>query len=155
MFTQWSEAVKSVIPPQYHPYIPLAGLTAAMLARLRTLAPQMSMVGLSATVRDPDELRRWLAAISERFFLLQGRHSPRREIESRNLARKASLKIRLPMPKIGRNGIFTLHYQADLQQRSLLQRCPLQPRPGSAVSSCRGVEKRRKGRMRWGRTYLL
>ena len=30
------------------------------LARLRTLAPEMSMVGLSATVRDPDELRRWL-----------------------------------------------------------------------------------------------
>ena len=30
------------------------------LARLRKLAPDMSMVGLSATVRDPDELRRWL-----------------------------------------------------------------------------------------------
>ena len=30
------------------------------LARLRSLAPDMSMVGLSATVRDPDELRRWL-----------------------------------------------------------------------------------------------
>ena len=30
------------------------------LARLRTIAPQLSMVGLSATVRDPDELRRWL-----------------------------------------------------------------------------------------------
>jgi ATP-dependent Lhr-like helicase len=30
------------------------------LARLRSLAPHLSMVGLSATVRDPDELRRWL-----------------------------------------------------------------------------------------------
>jgi ATP-dependent Lhr-like helicase len=30
------------------------------LARLRSLAPGMSMVGLSATVRDPAELRRWL-----------------------------------------------------------------------------------------------
>jgi len=30
------------------------------LARLRTLAPAMTTVGLSATVRDPDELRRWL-----------------------------------------------------------------------------------------------
>jgi ATP-dependent helicase Lhr and Lhr-like helicase len=32
------------------------------LARLRTLAPQMRALGLSATVRDPDELRRWLVA---------------------------------------------------------------------------------------------
>ena len=35
-------------------------LLALGLARLRSLAPQMSAVGLSATVRDPDELRRWL-----------------------------------------------------------------------------------------------
>jgi ATP-dependent helicase Lhr and Lhr-like helicase len=32
------------------------------LARLRRLAPQMKATGLSATVRDPDELRRWLVA---------------------------------------------------------------------------------------------
>ncbi|MGH6817374.1 MAG: ligase-associated DNA damage response DEXH box helicase [Methylovirgula sp.] len=32
------------------------------LARLRTLAPRMKATGLSATVRDPDELRRWLVA---------------------------------------------------------------------------------------------
>jgi ATP-dependent Lhr-like helicase len=30
------------------------------LARLRTLAPAMTSIGLSATVRDPGELRRWL-----------------------------------------------------------------------------------------------
>jgi ATP-dependent Lhr-like helicase len=30
------------------------------LARLRNLAPAMTAIGLSATVRDPDELRRWL-----------------------------------------------------------------------------------------------
>jgi ATP-dependent Lhr-like helicase len=30
------------------------------LARLRALAPDMTAIGLSATVRDPDELRRWL-----------------------------------------------------------------------------------------------
>jgi ATP-dependent Lhr-like helicase len=30
------------------------------LARLRTIAPEMKATGLSATVRDPDELRRWL-----------------------------------------------------------------------------------------------
>ena len=32
------------------------------LARLRTIAPQMRTTGLSATVRDPDELRRWLVS---------------------------------------------------------------------------------------------
>ena len=35
------------------------------LARLRTLAPQMTAIGLSATVREPDELRRWLVAQRE------------------------------------------------------------------------------------------
>ncbi len=35
-------------------------LLALDFARLRNLAPAMSAVGLSATVRDPDELRRWL-----------------------------------------------------------------------------------------------
>ena len=35
------------------------------LARLRTLAPEMTAIGLSATVREPDELRRWLVAQRE------------------------------------------------------------------------------------------
>jgi ATP-dependent Lhr-like helicase len=35
-------------------------LLALDLARLRAIAPQMRATGLSATVRDPDELRRWL-----------------------------------------------------------------------------------------------
>jgi ATP-dependent helicase Lhr and Lhr-like helicase len=35
-------------------------LLALGLARVRTLAPRMRALGLSATVRDPDELRRWL-----------------------------------------------------------------------------------------------
>jgi ATP-dependent Lhr-like helicase len=34
------------------------------LARLRDIAPQMRATGLSATVRDPDELRRWLVSQS-------------------------------------------------------------------------------------------
>ena len=34
------------------------------LARLRAIAPQMRATGLSATVRDPDELRRWLVSQS-------------------------------------------------------------------------------------------
>ncbi len=34
------------------------------LARLRNIAPQMRATGLSATVRDPDELRRWLVSQS-------------------------------------------------------------------------------------------
>jgi ATP-dependent helicase Lhr and Lhr-like helicase len=37
-------------------------LLALGLARLRALAPGLQAVGLSATVRDPDELRRWLVA---------------------------------------------------------------------------------------------
>ena len=37
-------------------------LLALGLARLRKISPDVSMVGLSATVRDPDELRRWLVA---------------------------------------------------------------------------------------------
>ncbi len=37
-------------------------LLALDLARLRTLAPAMRTTGLSATVRDPAELRRWLVA---------------------------------------------------------------------------------------------
>ena len=36
MFAQWADAVKTVIPAQYHPLIPVAALTATMLARLRT-----------------------------------------------------------------------------------------------------------------------
>ena len=36
-------------------------LLALDLARLRKHAPQMTIIGLSATVRDADELRRWLA----------------------------------------------------------------------------------------------
>jgi len=36
-------------------------LLALDYAHLRALAPQMRAVGLSATVRDPDELRRWLS----------------------------------------------------------------------------------------------
>jgi hypothetical protein len=37
MFAQWADAVKSVIPAQYHPIIPLLALSATMAARLRTL----------------------------------------------------------------------------------------------------------------------
>ena len=35
------------------------------------------------------------------------------------------------------------------------RRCPLRPRPVSAVSRRRGMEKRRQGRMGYGRTYVL
>ncbi|MGB2730628.1 MAG: ligase-associated DNA damage response DEXH box helicase [Methylovirgula sp.] len=40
------------------------------LARLRTLAPRMKVSGLSATVRDPDELRRWLVACPNKAALI-------------------------------------------------------------------------------------
>ena len=35
-FNSLAEAVKGVIPPTYHPYIPIATIGAMMLARLRT-----------------------------------------------------------------------------------------------------------------------
>src|SRR6185436_18087763 len=37
-------------------------LLALGLARLRTLAPRLKTIGLSATVAEPDELRAWLVA---------------------------------------------------------------------------------------------
>jgi ATP-dependent Lhr-like helicase len=51
------------------------------LARLRTLAPAMTTIGLSATVRDPDELRRWLV---------------RRPVPSKNITNLAELVIAPP-----------------------------------------------------------
>ncbi len=41
-------------------------LLALDLARLRTIAPMMRATGLSATVRDPDELCRWLVGQNPR-----------------------------------------------------------------------------------------
>jgi ATP-dependent Lhr-like helicase len=41
------------------------------LARLRNLAPAMTAIGLSATVRDPDELRRWLVRHGHRAKLAE------------------------------------------------------------------------------------
>ena len=61
-----------------------------------------------------------LVTIWERFFLLSGRHSPRWEPERRNLGGKASLKIRLPMPKIRWHVMITLQYSNRFQRRSLL-----------------------------------
>ena len=48
-----------------------------------------------------------------------GRHSPRREPAGRNLAGKASLKIRLPMPKLGWHVNITLNPSDDFLRRSL------------------------------------
>ena len=66
--------------------------------------------------------------------------------ERRNLAGKASLKIRWPMPKIGWHVMITLHYSNDFPRRSWLSAMPLRPRPVSAVSRRRNVEGR-QGRM--------
>ncbi|WP_020173353.1 ligase-associated DNA damage response DEXH box helicase [Methyloferula stellata] len=41
------------------------------LARLRSLAPAMTTIGLSATVRDPDELRRWLVGRDDKKALAE------------------------------------------------------------------------------------
>ena len=39
------------------------------LARLRTFRPDLRAIGLSATVAEPDELRRWLAGQNPHFFV--------------------------------------------------------------------------------------
>ena len=36
-FTSFADAIKGAIPPQYHPWVPVAALGATMLGRLRTL----------------------------------------------------------------------------------------------------------------------
>jgi hypothetical protein len=51
-----------------------------------------------------------------------GRHSPRRERAGRNLAGKASLKIRLPMPKLGWHVNITSCPSDDFLRRSCFQR---------------------------------
>ncbi|WP_395666595.1 ligase-associated DNA damage response DEXH box helicase [Methylocella sp.] len=53
-----------VIVDELHALAPTkrGDLLALGLARLRRLAPGLTVTGLSATVRDPQELRRWLAA---------------------------------------------------------------------------------------------
>ncbi len=55
-------ALKRVVLDELHAVVTSkrGDLLSLGLARLRAIAPGMTMVGLSATVRDPDELRRWL-----------------------------------------------------------------------------------------------
>ena len=55
-------SVKRIVLDELHSIVTSkrGDLLALGLARLRALAPGLQAVGLSATVRDPDELRRWL-----------------------------------------------------------------------------------------------
>ncbi len=56
--------LKSVVLDELHAIVASkrGDLLALDLARLRSLAPGLTAVGLSATVADPDDLRRWLVA---------------------------------------------------------------------------------------------
>jgi len=56
------ETVRRIVVDELHALAPTkrGDQLALALARVRALAPSATMVGLSATVRDPDELRRWL-----------------------------------------------------------------------------------------------
>ena len=97
-----------------------------------------------------------LVTIWERFFLLSGRHSPRWEPERRNLGGKASLKIRLPMPKIGWHVMITLQYSNRFQRRSLLVGDARSGHGQSRPSPDAG-EWRSDGGAEWNgvRTYVL
>ena len=55
-------SLKRIIFDELHAITPTkrGDLLALDLARLRVLSPGVATIGLSATVRDPDELRRWL-----------------------------------------------------------------------------------------------
>ncbi len=57
------ETVKRVVVDELHALAPTkrGDQLALALARVRALAPDLVMAGLSATVRTPNELRRWLA----------------------------------------------------------------------------------------------
>lgn len=66
-FTLFS-TVRRVVLDELHAMVTSkrGDLLALDLARLRAIAPMMTATGLSATVRDPDELRRYLVAQDER-----------------------------------------------------------------------------------------
>ena len=84
-------------------------LLALDLARLRTLAPQMTSVGLSATVRDPDELRRWLVAQSPE---LLGERAPRAALVTAPPGAAADLSMldtRERLPWSGHSAIHAIH----------------------------------------------
>lgn len=62
--SRFFSGLKAVIVDELHAMVTAkrGHLLALGLARLRTLAPDLRTVGLSATVSDPDALRRWLVA---------------------------------------------------------------------------------------------
>ena len=75
--------------------------------------------------------------------------------ERRNLAGKASLKIRWPMPKTGWHVMITLHYSNDFPRRSWLSAMPAPVTASLGRLQMQGNGEGRQGRMGWGRTYIL
>ncbi len=59
--------LRRVVVDELHAIAPTkrGDLLSLGIARLRRLSPELSIAGLSATVKDPDDLRRWLAAHPE------------------------------------------------------------------------------------------
>jgi hypothetical protein len=106
-----------------------------------------------------------LVTIWDRFFLLSGRHAPRCEPERRNLGGKASLKNRLPMPKIGWHVMITLQvgtkrYQVGTQNGFSDAPC-LSAMPAPATASLGRLQTQGNGEAtagpngNGGRTYVL
>ena len=84
-------------------------LLALDLARLRTLAPQMTAVGLSATVRDPDELRRWLVAQAPDLPVAQAPHAALVTAPPGAAAELSMLDTRERLPWSGHSAIHAIH----------------------------------------------
>ena len=75
-------------------------LLALGLARLRSLAPELASIGLSATVRDPDELRRWLVARGKSALVVAPPGAP---------ADLSMLDTREHLPWAGHGGAHAIH----------------------------------------------
>jgi hypothetical protein len=92
----------------------------------------------------------------ERFFLLPGRHPHSGKTREQKSGRQTLAEN--PFPHAGYIGYIFLNalcYSHDVQQRTVVQRCPLRLRPRRAVSRRRRMEKRRQRRMGRGRAHLL
>ena len=74
------------------------------LARLRRFVPGLQTIGLSATVAEPDELRRWLVPQNQGFSPLEGEMAAKRPegVASEGTAMTSSTAEATPPPAFGR-----------------------------------------------------
>ena len=107
-------------------------------------------------VESDRELHGCLVTIWERLFILSGRHCPPGNTREKKSGRQsvAENPFAHAEDRMACNDHFTVLKTVSATLLAC-RRCPLRPRPVSAVSRRRGMEKRRQGRIGWGRTYIL